>query len=224
MVKMESVWENKPREYGFAANLNFANNPDRRAALRAGLKRIFPGIVGFEEPTRNEDRSGTDLFARMLSGHLVSFNEKFRNDDPIEKFGKDDLAIEYLSVVEKNIIGWSLNPNLRTDWTVWGFPTGRIALVPTQPLVRLAQLNIEAWKKRYKCAQQFTQPSISRDGWHSKCVFVPRSIIWEGIRELLNRQPNDHIEEQLDLLLAEPRPMPPRGSPEWNNLPPPVVP
>lgn len=174
-------------EYGFHERMLFSDGhaPDVEKMLDS-LKGLVPGCVGITKATKSEDRSGVDYWCEMSNGDRLGVDVKVRARDPIQAFGKDDLAIETYSVIESDIPGWSRDERKRTHYILWYFKdSGRFCLVPFVLLCKATQLKWREWKRLYKVDKQHTPSFIS---WHSECVFVPRRVVWRAIYEVAHGQ------------------------------------
>jgi hypothetical protein len=144
------------------------------------LERI-PGALKISKASERDDRSGTDYWIDHARGVPISVDTKIRNEDPIEKRGRDDLALETWSVVGTKI-GWTLDETKRTDYILWWFkPTRRWVLIPFLQLQAVFKIRQDEWLALYKPFKQKTVGAGDRAGWYSECVFVPRREIWAAI-------------------------------------------
>ena len=143
----------------------------------------IPGAISIRKATEDEDRSGTDKWVYLSSGHPLSVDVKVREED-FSLNGHDDLALEVWSVVEDSVPGWTRKAGRRTDYVLWWWkPTGRWCLVPFAMLCAVFVARMDEWTGRYKTARQST------DGrYHSECVFVPRREVWRSIYERFGGQ------------------------------------
>ncbi len=143
------------------------------------LLKEFPHAVKIRKAAQAEDKDGTDYWMTLPYGHEQSIDVKVRDED-FQRQGKDDLALETWSVIkgqDHQKVGWTRDTMKRTDYIFWIWKdTGRWMLVPF-PL--LCSVFCEHWKQWSKQYQNATQRTL--DGWHSKCVFVPRQIVWDAI-------------------------------------------
>lgn len=146
----------------------------------------IPGALKVERAQETDDKAGTDYWVYRDGTAPLSIDVKVRTEDPIETRGKDDLCLELLSVAESNKLGWTLNPNKRSDYILWLFePTGRWVLIPFPMLCSVFIQHQDSW-----CASYLTATQSSNGGrWHSKCVFVPRREVWLAIYKRFGGQP-----------------------------------
>ena len=138
---------------------------------------IIPGSLRAIQALPVNDRQGVDWWVEMESGERIAIDCKVRTLDPLVKYQKDDLALETWSVMEKRIIGWSLDSKKRTDYVLWIWKTtGRWCIVPFMLLVRAFKNKKDEWAVAFGVAEQST------DGrYHSQCIFVPRRDLWAEI-------------------------------------------
>lgn len=143
------------------------------------LLNNLPGAVRITESLPGEDRQGVDKWVELVSGKRVGIDVKIGR----EAFAHyDTLPLETWSVMEKGIMGWTLDPNKWTDYVLWHWiNTRKFVLVPFLMLQKVFSDNAEEWKQQYRVAQQYT-PSIS-GGWHSECVFVPIGVVQRAMSE-----------------------------------------
>lgn len=160
--------------YSFGERLEFS-----QGYLSEGIERILqsriPACVGVVKANGTDDRNGTDYWAERGDGlPSMSIDVKVREKDWAER-GKDDLALETWSVIGERI-GWTRNPQKRTDYVLWYWQdTGRFVLVSFPALCAVFTRYWEQWSREYETARQ------DSGGWQSECVFVPRKVIMERI-------------------------------------------
>lgn len=166
------------RDFDFRKQLVMSTGRSATNDVRQVLLDNIPGALEVTKATEREDRSGTDYWIRHARGEPVSVDTKIRDFDPIERHGRDDLALETWSVVDKKI-GWTLDESKRTDYVLWLFPTRRWVLIPFLQLQAAFKKRQHDWCAVYRVAQQRT---VAANGnWRSECVFVPRKEIWAAI-------------------------------------------
>jgi hypothetical protein len=163
----------QPREYSFAERSALSRKHD--AVVTAIMLAEIPGARQVLPACMDNDKRGTDWWVEMSYGGFLSVDLKLREKD----FGKDDLALETWSVVEKKVIGWTRNPLKRTDLILWYWiDTGRFAFAPFRPLCSVFQARWQDWCSAYYHAEQATPDSFGGGFYHSECVFVPRRDVW----------------------------------------------
>lgn len=143
--------------------------------------RNVPGAIQVSQASAADDRKGTDWWIDLSNTKRLSVDCKVREKDCIVEYHADDIALETWSVMEKNIIGWTRNPEKETDYILWLWKdTGRWLLIPFSLLCGVFIDNWESWKNEYKTAiQKTTERGIVK--WHSECVFVDRRTVWAEI-------------------------------------------
>jgi len=169
-----------PRVFDFKQALVISTGTSANQAIGDILLANLPGSTRAIQANSRNDRSGVDWWLEMQSGDFLAVDCKIREEDPLQKFGKDDLALETWSVVEKNVIGWTLDDGKRTDYVFWFWKdTGRWCVVPFLLLRRAFQTLRPEWIRQYQVARQCTERR-----YHSECVFVPRREVWRAIYRL----------------------------------------
>lgn len=152
------------------------------AAAHRDVGRILlaniPGAAKVEKAQMADDKTGIDYWVYRDAVEPLSVDVKVREQDPIVKYGQDDLVLETLSVVETGKVGWTLDSHKRADYILWLFePTGRWVLVPFPMLCAVMTEHQQEWTTLYQ------RPPQSSDGgrWHSQALFVPRREVWAAI-------------------------------------------
>lgn len=147
------------------------------------LSRI-PLAVKVERAIRADDRKGIDWWVTLQSGQRVGVDVKVRDEDWARK-GWDDIALEIWSVVEKQIIGWTRDPNKQSDYIVFLWKdTGRCVIMPFPWLCSIFIDHWEIWQKKFKTAYQNTE-----NRYHSQCVFVPRELVLKKFYAMMGGVP-----------------------------------
>jgi hypothetical protein len=166
--------------YDFQEQLQWSDGYQHEG-IEAILKTRVHGCCGVEKAEEADDRNGTDYWvARPDPLPPLSVDVKVRQEDWAEK-GKDDLALETWSVVndkdpERGKVGWTRNPNKRTDYVLWYWTdTRRFFLISFPALCRVFHANWQKWSKRYGTNRQ------TSGQWQSECVFVPRMVVIDAI-------------------------------------------
>lgn len=140
------------------------------------LKGNIPNTVKVERAETHDDCYGTDFWVHRNGLSPLSVDIKVRAYDPVNEYGEDDLALETWSVIEKEKIGWTRDPNKQTDYVLWYFGgSHRWVLIPFPLLCAVFSQKWNEWSLRYRTARQ------SSGSWHSECVFVPRKEVWDAI-------------------------------------------
>jgi hypothetical protein len=119
-----------PQRYEFDERRAMSSGVASSTSIEAILLANIPGAVAVRAADEAADRMGTDWWVDHVSGHSQSVDAKVREEDFARK-GCDDLALETLSVVERNKVGWTLDETKRTDYILWLWKdTQRWCLVP----------------------------------------------------------------------------------------------
>ncbi len=177
--------------YEFDDRLAMSQGTAGQGTIDDILLRTIPGATAVRNASRREDRHGTDKWVDHVRGEPLSIDMKVRSKDYAVS-GDDDLALELWSVINtRNAegttlparkIGWTRNPNKRTDYILWFWKdTGRFCLVPFPMLCSVFCDNWQAWENAYFAPKQFTPDGEGSAGWWSQCVFVPRHEVWAAI-------------------------------------------
>lgn len=170
------------RTFDFNTQLILSTGTAANRSIGEILLSTINGSLRAIQALEVHDRQGVDWWLDMKSGDRLAIDCKIRDDDPIKKFGKncDDVALETWSVVEKKIIGWSLDESKRTDYVFWLWKdTGRWCLVPFVLLVKAFKEKKDEWMQVFRVARQRTKNF--GNSYHSECVFVSRHELWAEI-------------------------------------------
>lgn len=166
-----------PRVFDFSTQLVISTGTSANQTIGEILLSVIPGSTRAIQANQANDKSGVDWWLEMTSGDFIAVDCKIRDEDPRVKFKADDLALETWSVVEKKVVGWTLDANKKTDYVFWIWKdTGRWCVVPFRLLMKAFQENMDEWKRIYRSARQCTEGR-----YHSECLFVPRSAVWLGM-------------------------------------------
>jgi len=172
--------------FDFDEELAFSQTATIHDDVRAILLGSIAGATHVVRAGSSLDRSGIDYWVYLSNGMRAGVDTKIRRKDFFARFGRDDLALELWSVIEDRKIGWTLNEAKRTEYVLWLWQdTGRWCLVPFLLLCSTFQRRKEKWCRQYKHDIQKTMPG----GYRSECVFVPRDVIWDAIREEFGGDP-----------------------------------
>jgi hypothetical protein len=176
-------------DYEFNKQIRYAEGKGVIDDVKKILNYHIPGVERIEKATKEEDLKGTDYWVyRKNINKPLSIDVKARSDDPVVKFGMDDLALETWSVIEKEKIGWTLDENKQTDFILWFFePTKRFVLLPFVQLLTVAKEHMPVWKREHRVYRQ----GSNNGDWHSECVFVPRKAVLDAITNRFYGPPKD---------------------------------
>lgn len=162
------------RVFDFKQALTISTGTSANQAIGDILLATIPGSTRAIQANSHNDRSGVDWWLEMQSGNFLAVDCKIREDDPLPRFGKDDLALETWSVVEKKVVGWTLDDAKRTDYVFWIWKdTGRWCVVPFLLLRKAFQFHRSEWIAKFQVSRQSTERRYT-----SECVFVPRKVVW----------------------------------------------
>ena len=138
--------------------------------VKKRLTQLFPTAVSVEKASVIDDKAGTDFWLTFPAGRL-GVDMKLRGVDPME-WGRDDLALEHWSVYESRRVGWTRDPDKRTDLTIWWWrPTDRIAILPYRILRDVFSDNWKDWAWKYGEQVQ------DNGNYSSRAVFVPAVVV-----------------------------------------------
>jgi hypothetical protein len=162
--------------------------------VRGILTRDLPGTIAVEKAEESDDRNGIDYWAVRSNDRPLGVDVKFRRIDPVQEYGKDDLALETYSSVKKGTPGWTRDERKHTDYILWVFgPTGRVVLIPFPLLCGVFQENWREWRGLYgppRCQQSNGGGGRT---WVSEHIYVPRVKVWRGIYDRYGGRPTPHI-------------------------------
>lgn len=174
--------------YTFADRLAMSEGAAAGVAVEDILLREIPGAVAVQRASREEDRSGIDWWVERSNGTHLGVDLKARAEDWAQH-GHDDLALEVWSVVERRIVGWTLDIGKLTDYVLWHWQdTGRWCLLSFPMLARVFTDHLAEWVASYRVADQSTSGR-----YHSRCVFVPRLVIWRAIYDRYGGVPDRSV-------------------------------
>lgn len=165
------------RTYSFDDKLH--NSTSYYKEVQNILSDIFQTQINLQKSVLKDDKLGIDYWCVLANEQKISLDLKKRDKD----FKKNDVALETLSVVEDNKIGWTLDDNKKNDYVLWFWEdSNKYFLIPFTPLRIWFSLNFKHWKKQYLCCKQKTM--FHNYNYHSECVFVPIDEIISPILSL----------------------------------------
>lgn len=165
------------KDYSFQERLLLSSGVAANTNVRAILMNNIPGALSVEQAQLEDDKTGVDWFVYRQKIHPIRIDAKVRETDPIQEFGKDDLALETWSVIGIKP-GWTRDTQKQSDYILWLFkPTARWVLIPFPMLQQVFTAHMKAWCEHYKVSRQTSEGGR----WRSECVFVPRAVIWQSI-------------------------------------------
>lgn len=161
------------RVFDFQRQLVISTGTSANKTIGELMLSVIPGSSRAIQANQENDKSGVDWWLEMESGDFLAVDCKIREID----YGKDDLALETWSVIEKRKIGWTLDSSKKTDYVFWVWKdSGRWCVVPFRLLLKAFVKHKDDWIRAFKTAKQNTEGK-----YHSECVFVPRNIVWRAI-------------------------------------------
>lgn len=172
------------RRYNFNERLEFSHGVAASRSVQEILTANIPGAMNVTKAGDSNDRDGTDWWVEVYGRHL-RVDCKVREEDWLKKAGKDDLALETYSVVEKGVPGWTRNEKKHTDYILWLWvDTGRWCLISFPQLCAVYQDKWELWRTVYPTCQQ------DNGDYRSECTFVPRKAVWKAMYKRFGGDPS----------------------------------
>jgi hypothetical protein len=171
--------ERKSKSYSFNEKLRGSKGENILYHIVDILMGNIPGALQVIKSNLQDDLAGVDIWVSLYSGERIGIDCKIRDEDwSVKTPSRDDLALETWSVVEENIVGWTLDVKKKADYILWFWTdTGRWCLIPFLMLNHVFRINRNKWIKIYQVSKQHTPEG----NYHSECVFVPRKVVWEEI-------------------------------------------
>jgi hypothetical protein len=180
--------------HDFWERLSFSKQIGHLEDLLEYLLTIIPGSVKWVKATKDEDRSGVDYWIVRAGLRPLAVDVKHREFDPLERWGVDDICIETTAVYVgppkppwldeyRKVKGWTIDPQKRTDLIVYTWPLsngGRRFWVVYFPfLCHVAQKFWRRW------AAEYGEKAVRNRDYLTLCVFPPRYVVEEAIRQCI---------------------------------------
>lgn len=166
--------------YDFKGQIAVSDGTGEVADIPTLLLQKIPNANKVRKATLEEDKSGIDYIVTLISGREVTVDLKVRTEDWAKKKGKDDLALEIWSVLEKKV-GWTRDPQKQTDFILFFWKdTQRFSLVSFLMLFHVFTQNFQQWVNLYETAIQNSRGAYG-SRWQSQCVYVPRTVVHNAI-------------------------------------------
>lgn len=144
------------------------------------LLRVIPNASQVRRASERDDREGTDYWVMLGSGHELSVDVKVRQHDPMDKWGTDDLLLEWESDKERRRPGWTVDPMKRTDYVLYWFESSsRYCLLPFALFYAAAVSHRDEWQAIYGVRQSYS--SSGRREWTTTWSAVPRKVVWHAM-------------------------------------------
>lgn len=129
--------------------------------------------------TLAEDRQGTDYWVKCRY-RTLSVDLKYRSKD--WSVDNPDVALELISDISRNKIGWAIDDNKRTQLLlVYYADSGRTHLWSFRKLKKACKKYLKVWAEEYKTTKKKTQTYY--DEWESLCVYVPVNVLVKAMNE-----------------------------------------
>ncbi len=151
------------------------------------LNRI-PGAIKVEKATPNEDRHGTDYWVTTKTGNRRSIDVKTRAKEDPEL--RDDLTLELWSVIQRKVIGWTLDETKETDYILFHWKESGRSCLMSFPELRAVFIKYHTfWNDpiaRHKAGRSMPCPTSIQGtsefgGYNSQCIYVPRNEVFEAL-------------------------------------------
>lgn len=181
----------KPTVHEFAERLNYSQSIELDVDLHARLLAAIPASTGIRDATKDEDRSGTDIWIDRAHG-LPPVSVDFKNRDfcPIARWQSDDACIETTSVYQgpgkpwedkyRRKPGWSIDEKKRTDLIVHTWPAEgerrRFWILYFPILCTAARKYWREW------AEKYGEREALNEGYRTLSVYPPRVVIAHAMR------------------------------------------
>ena len=153
------------------------------------LKEAIPGCASIIKTDEKTDKAGIDYVATLKGGAKINIDAKARDKGSARFWhhGEPDLCLERLSVCPEKQggnekIGWTLSQSSNVDMILYTFaPTEYhgFYLIPFQHLRMAFLRNGCEWVEKYGYKFQRS------NGWRSKAVFVPASIVLNAVIDVM---------------------------------------
>jgi len=135
-------------------DLEFAENSNNDALVRALIKKEFPNVVICEpnHKGKKSQRDGVDWFCYLDNNAVIRLDVKFRRQQ------WPDVLLEFKSSEEKNTPGWIEKENLYIDYVLYVFIPSQIGIfLPWQQLRRAWQHKKDYWLSTYGTVDAINQ-------------------------------------------------------------------
>jgi len=191
-----------PLVHDFQKKLEFSNGDNAVCDIER-IKSSLYGCIAVEKTDIETDKTGVDYLAHLnvkgkdgtpggAVGATVGVDAKRREKGASKWWnGEPELAIETVSVVENEKIGWTFNSKCPVDYILYSFDkedSDKYYFIPFQLLRKAAWTHGREWIGKYKEKEQ------KSDGWTSKCVFVPASVVLKAVCELMESKADEAME------------------------------
>ncbi|MBQ8691672.1 MAG: hypothetical protein IJ520_00815 [Synergistaceae bacterium] len=174
--------------HAFNDKLRYSIGEHERADCEL-LKKIIPGCVNVVKTDIDTDKTGIDYIATLIGGAKIGVDAKTREAGAslFWKHNEPELALETWSVRpsinnKSGKLGWTLSTASGVDLILFTFApqdSQEIFLLPFHHLRTAFYLFGKGWQSRYGEKIQ------DSGGWKSSAVFVPASVVLDGIRDVM---------------------------------------
>jgi len=148
-------------------------------------REAFPCFQAMASHRKDGDhqRAGIDRTVVMTNGKTVTIDEKVRGRNRITGRVYEDIALEYWSNKEREVLGWVCKP-LLCDYIAYAIaPLGRCYLLPVPHLRKAWQRNHKQWVATYPKVSAINHVGSAR--YTTVSVAVPPAVLLEAIKDTL---------------------------------------
>jgi hypothetical protein len=161
-------------DYGFVERYRWADKEVVDRVYRAAVDRL--GATDVKRAGERDDRGGVDFWATVPGRDPMGIDVKKRSSD------WPDVCLETLSIVEKGIAGWAVDPHKRTDLLLILWPSR--SLLVSYPQVRAATIaHREEWLRLYPQRDRAgrVRDTSTEGRYHTQNVYVPEAVLLDAI-------------------------------------------
>lgn len=164
----------------------------------ATVQNLIAGCVSVVKTDSITDRAGVDYIATLRKGAEVTIDGKTRTRG-CSKYWRSgpELALELWSVIPEHgstgKAGWTVCETKNVDYILFTFDpsdSDLVFLYPFQLLRMTFRKNYYIWK-----AQGYKTDIQSSGSWKSECIFIPESVVWAAMRQVMTGKQQQSINE-----------------------------
>lgn len=184
--------------YDFDAQLKNSHQYSDSDIWESIYRSAFPTMLSFTDMRHNgiHQKRGIDRIVTLMNGKHITVDEKVRGKN--KKTGKvyEDIALEFISVVQTNAPGWVCNPDIDCDYIAYAInPLGKGYLFPVVQVQAVWDKKSQIWLAKY--GHKISTSSRFGRTWNTKFCPVPPAEVMQAIGQELRFQfePNSLVEE-----------------------------
>lgn len=167
--------------HDFNESLTYSHMASDLPMWKVIYKKAFPTMMTMTDHRQDGEhqRAGIDRSITLSNSKQILIDEKVRRKNEITGKIYEDIALEFLSIKEKNIPGWVCKP-LRADYIAYAIlPLKKCYLLPVLQLQKAWLKYGGIWKRSYKIinAKNYDYTTVS--------VGVPVNVLFKAIGECL---------------------------------------